>query len=294
MSSVQHHPFINPMKNILLALLALSPVVASAQLVRWSFDETGTATSADNTGSLGNAYDLNTFKSNTNASTSAANLRVADTLGGSASALDLTSTGSTGGAQGAHGTISAAAGGLSGLSAMTITGWFNPSTLPANGTFLLRNSTGSAGGGFNLQFISSQQLRLLVSDGTASTNFNSATNAFSAGADAWQFFSVSWTATGGAIWYSGTDTIVSTSNGLNTTARSMGTNSYQAILGRSGTGSGNAFYGYLDDIRIYDTALSGDAIEAIRLSNIPEPSSFAALGGLFALGVAAMRRRRLA
>ncbi len=276
-------------------LLAAATTTASAQLVLWSFDEAGTATFADNTGSLGNSYDLNTFVSNANVSTSAANLRVADTLAGSAFALDLTSTGSTGGAQGAHGTLAASAGGLSGLTAMTITGWFNPSALPANGTFLLRNSTGSTGGGFNLQFIGAQQLRLLVSDGAASTNFNSANNAYAAGAGAWQFFSVSWSATGGALWYSGTDSVASTSNGLNTTQRNMGENSFRAILGRSGTGTGNAFYGYLDDIRVYNTALDGAAIEAIRLANvsaIPEPSAFAVLGGLAALGLAASRRRR--
>ncbi len=268
------HPYIvmthYPRLALAACLLASSTITASAQLVRWSFDEAGTATFADNTGSLGDAYDLNTFASIGNASTAAANLRVADTLAGSAFALDLTSTGATAAAQGAHGTLAAppSAGALSGLAAMTITGWFNPSATPASGVFLLRNSTGSTGGGFNLQFIGAQQLRLLVSDGTASTNFNSAPTAYAAGTGAWQFFSVGWTATGGAIWYAGTDSVASTSNGQNTTARSMGANSFQTILGRSSTGAGNAFYGFLDDIRVYDTALTAEQIDAIRLSNV--------------------------
>ena len=255
---------------LLSVAFVLSAHLASAQLVRWSFDEAGTATFADNTGSLGDTYDLNTFTSVSNASTAAANLRVADSLAGSAFSLDLTSTGATAAAQGAHGTLAAppAAGALSGLTAMTITGWFNPSATPASGVFLLRNSTGSTGGGFNLQFIDAQQLRLLVSDGTASTNYNSAATAYSAGTSNWQFFSVRWTATGGAIWYAGTDSVASTSNGQNTTARSMGSNSFQTILGRSSTAAGNAFHGYLDDIRVYNTALTAEQIEAIRLSNV--------------------------
>lgn len=54
---------------------------------------------------------------------------------------------------------------------------------------------------------------------------------------------------------------------------------------------GGAYTGSLDQIRIYDTALSAGQVSAVYAASIPEPSTYAALAGLAALAIAARRRR---
>ena len=272
-------------------LLVAAMTTASAQLVKWSFDDNGSPNTAANSGTLGSTFDLRTFRSNSNVSTSQTNIQSTNTPGGSGYGLDLTSTGAMGGAQGAFGNIAAASTSVSALSSMTVTGWFNAAATPTSSAYVVRAST-ATNSGWQITFIGAQQMRLAVGDGTASTNYNSNTTAFAGATNTWQFFSVSWTAAGGATWYGGSPTVSATAVGSNATARSMNSNSYQLALGRSGSGSGTAFYGYLDDLRIYNTALGASAIEAVRAEAIPEPSSYAALAGIATLVIGTLRRRR--
>jgi hypothetical protein len=276
---------------IAAGLLGSATLTHAALLVQWDFNDAGSANTSANAGTLGSTFDLRTFESNSNISTTQTNIQSTLTPGGAGKSLNLTSTGSMGGAQGAFGNIAAASTSVSNLSAMTVSGWFNASAAPTNGVTLLRASSGG-NNGWQITFIGGQQMRLLVGDGSAATNYNSNATAFAGAANTWQFFSVSWTALGGATWYVGSPSSSATAAGSNATARTMNSNSFQVSLGRSGTGAGNAFYGYLDDIRIYDTALDATAIESVRASSIPEPATFAAILGLGVLGVVATRRRR--
>jgi hypothetical protein len=57
---------------------------------------------------------------------------------------------------------------------------------------------------------------------------------------------------------------------------------------------GGTYTGSLDQIRIYGVALNAGQISALHASAIPEPSTYAALLGAAALGLACYRRRRRA
>nr|MBP9912694.1 PEP-CTERM sorting domain-containing protein [Opitutaceae bacterium] len=64
--------------------------------------------------------------------------------------------------------------------------------------------------------------------------------------------------------------------------------SNQFLIGKD---LGSGFYtGSLDQIRIYDVALSAGQVAA--LAAVPEPATYAAFAGLLALGLAVWRRRR--
>jgi hypothetical protein len=280
-----------PLPRLLLAtsVLTLLPAL-SAQIAVWNFDDAGSPNTAANTGSGGSTLNLRTNVSVTNTTNTQVNLQSTNTPGGTGFSLNLTSTGSTGGAFGANAAINGTSNSLSGLTAMTVSGWFNTSAAPVSGTYLIRASS-NTNQGWQLTFNAAQQLRLTVGDGTASTNYNSAATAYSASTDTWQFFSVSWTSTGGATWYAGSPSVAATAAGVSPGARTMNLDASQVILGRRTSATGS-FYGYLDDIRVYDTALNLVQTEAVRAEAIPEPSATAALFGVFALGAHAIRRRR--
>lgn len=55
--------------------------------------------------------------------------------------------------------------------------------------------------------------------------------------------------------------------------------------------AGATYTGSLDQIRIYDQALSAGGISAMHAAAVPEPSTYAAFFGLACLAVAARRRR---
>jgi hypothetical protein len=61
-------------------------------------------------------------------------------------------------------------------------------------------------------------------------------------------------------------------------------------VGEGNSNTGRHFLGAVDDIRLYDNALT--AGDVLSLSAIPEPSTYAALAGLATLGFVAVRRNR--
>jgi hypothetical protein len=262
--------------------LATAALVASAQLVQWTFDDPGSATFLTNSGSLGAEMDLRTFISSNPdpliipATATRANLQSTNTPGGVGKSLDLTSSTAMKAAQGAFGNIASTTNNVSGLTAMTITGWFNASAAPSSGVQLIRANT-AANNGWVLSFKSDRQMRLNIGNGTTATNFNSSPTAFAVSpVGVWQFFAISWNSTVGHTWYAGSPTAAAAAAGTGTALATMNANPYQLSLGRSGSGSGTAFYGYLDDIRIYNTALTAEQVEALRLSNLaalPAPAA---------------------
>lgn len=232
----------------LLAAVLLCPVShLSAQLAAYDFEDTSGPSL--NVGTLGASYDL-TLRSGAVISGAASGPQ---TLG---RALDLTASTAMGAANGAYADVAAAAGGLSGLSAMTITGWFKPSAAPISGATLLRNSSGSGSttNGWSLVFNGGQQLRLVIGNGSSATTYLSGASAYAAGTGQWQFFAVSWSASGGAHWYTATETATPATAGSSATAQGMGTATQRLTIGRSNSGGG-AFDGQLDDLRVYGSEL---------------------------------------
>jgi hypothetical protein len=281
------------MKQKLLALAALAPALASAQIVQWTFDEAASNTAA-NTGSL-SGYTLTTRDS----ANAGANLRTAPGVSGLGNAIDFSAGATMGNSSGPYAFNNTQT--IGALSALTVTGWFKTDgaqTLSSGTATLLRNYTSGANAtGFQITTTSNNRLQIALGSGSGASTFSSLSNdALMSQASTWVFFAVTWN--GSSVqWYVGDEdapVTVSGTSGAYTGSLGAGPNSI--VLGRSGsTGtSAQGFDGLLDDIRIYDSALGLSQIEAVRASAIPEPSAFAALGGLAALGLAASRRRRRA
>jgi hypothetical protein len=56
---------------------------------------------------------------------------------------------------------------------------------------------------------------------------------------------------------------------------------------------GVSFYnGSLDEIRIYDSSLNAAAISGLYASAVPEPTTYALVAGIIALGATILQRRR--
>jgi hypothetical protein len=73
----------------------------------------------------------------------------------------------------------------------------------------------------------------------------------------------------------------------------MSSIAYQTGVGRANSAQG-AFYGQLDDIRIYNSALPLVTIGGVQMDNlvaIPELSTFAIHGGMLVLLFASLRRK---
>ena len=81
---------------------------------------------------------------------------------------------------------------------------------------------------------------------------------------------------------------------LEATSSSAGTGSRRAdnpfFIGQDISGA--RYTGSLDQIRLYGSALTAGQVSSLQTSSIPEPSTYAALAGLGALGVALWRRRK--
>lgn len=275
---------------LLLTSAAAFVTTAQAQVLAYNFDVvTGNGTTAANAGTLGANYTLNLR----NATDVATNLHGASGSGVSGlpgdRALDLTSAAAMNGA-GPYGTPVAEVNSDLVFSAMTITGWYrvDGNATMTSGTSIFRNNTTSPRSGWFLRWTTTDRLQFGVGNGTSDVTFNSSNNAFGNNGGNWQFFALSWNGTN-ATFYSGGISANATAAGTGALSASMATDSQAMFLGRSSSSAG-AFKGYLDDIRVYDTALGLTAIDSIRLGAIPEPSSVALLG--LALGALVILRRR--
>ena len=88
-----------------------------------------------------------------------------------------------------------------------------------------------------------------------------------------------------------------TSQSINTIATGAGTasNPNEFFIGSNGNGTANNWIGGIDDVRIYDTALTGVELDGIRTAMataVPEPSSASLILGAAGLCLLARRRRR--
>lgn len=267
------------MKHTLLlaAFLAMFSSTLSAQVMRYTFDtnyKIGAAEWISNTGASGqksqkgsqeiNSLDLRMHGlENTNV-----NLATAPGVGGRGRALDLSCN--------KPGKIPAALAGQNTTAsgeykAITITGWLNIQSPLEKDTTLIRSfATGGAPGGGGFWVVANGPKNLIFIIGNGAVNARaSVMHAALADMGKWIFFAVTWDGAGGvAHWYFGTEAdatgapvrvALPASKDITLTAvKQMG-------LGRSSSKS-TGFCGLMDDICVYDTALTADAIEEIRAS----------------------------
>ena len=107
----------------------------------------------------------------------------------------------------------------------------------------------------------------------------------------WQFVAATWNGTTGAmaLYVNGTleSSFASGPTGVRNSASGF-------LIGSDlSRNPGVSFYnGSLDEIRIYDSSLNAAAISGLYASAVPEPTTYALVAGIIALGATMLQRRR--
>ncbi|MBW8781693.1 MAG: PEP-CTERM sorting domain-containing protein [Verrucomicrobia bacterium] len=292
------------LRSLALAAALVLPVVGFAQtpLYQWNFDPSGSLAPTSTNGSVtGGTLAI------TNAGTATSStVNSAGVSGASGDyALDASSTTY---AQSNYTTITSSLGSFPTLNALTVTMWIKAADWSAsinNARLLELNSAPTGMDGDKLYF------------SVNANGFSSAGALFQAGINqgggsvsngtlmpnsgsSWLFVSMTWdsTLTSGSnisVFMGNTTTSVAqagTAFGAYTNAMTSVTS--VSIANRSDGIRG--FDGLIDDVRIYDSALSSGQLEAIRVSGIsaiPEPSTYGIVaGGLALVGAMVACRRR--
>jgi hypothetical protein len=193
---------------------------------------------------------------------------------------------------------------LDGLSAFTLTGWMNLQAAPANGNRIMSKQVASGNfDGFSFAIsnpssgtIGAGNFRLNLGLG-GTGGFGIFVSGANVSADAeWLFVAVSYDGAGGVNFYTGDAATAAGAIGstLLAGAANPGTlvandRDFRVAAQSEGTASAPI---WLDDIRVYSGVLDATALDAVRLQNIPEPSTYAAIFGGLALLFAAARRFR--
>lgn len=258
---------------------------AQTPLLRYTFDEAS-----------GNALDIGTAPA-ANGTFEGGALRTANTPGGfSASALDLSAANTY--------LTTADPDKLDALSQLTLTAWVNLQGSPVHGNRIMSKQFPSGNfDGFSFAFnnpgagtISASNFGLnLALGGAGGFTFVQSGGALSANNE-WLFVAVTYDGTqssGNVNFFSGgvAAAVSSFATGSSTAGTLVGNaNDFRVGAQSASTISPPVL---IDDVRVYGSVLSMGDLENIRLSNIPEPSVAALLGGgLLALIFA--RRRMVA
>jgi hypothetical protein len=244
-------------------------------LVHYTFDDDAPAdadtkpVALTNTGALGTVFDLTAIGADTRitaAGDGAFGAGRALSLDGNAAMNQSSAT--------AYTAITGNKAGLDGLAEMTVTGWMKPTAaLGTGGATLFRYSDGSGGvlNGWNMSVASRDRLGLNVGDTgtepgqtTPKATYTTADNTFANSTDAWRFFAITWSATGGAQWYAGAEdtapAVVVTATGYDgLTTMATGARAFRVGY----AGSGNGFKGLLDDLRIYGATLTAAQVKTV-------------------------------
>lgn len=166
-----------------------------------------------------------------------------------------------------------------GAAAFTIDFWLRPDT--AANAYLLGRDNPDRGAGFDLRILNGG-IAVVGLNGWG-INLTSASGSVQAGV--WQHVALVADTTTTRLFINGSL--------QGTTGRSVitdGGNSFR--IGGQRDFNGNAYAGYLDELRISGTALWSTDFAVGALPGVPEPSAYAAIGGVLALGYAAYRRRK--
>lgn len=172
--------------------------------------------------------------------------------------------------------------GFSGSGAKTIVTWFNTSSHGASeGTFFDYSPTVGAGAG--------QDIRLLVKNGGLRMEVSSGGFEFGSGLSDGNWHMVAFVMNAN----DGINDVDVYIDGTYTTRSSGGTTIATATGGEIGFGAdqtgSRGFTGQLDQVQIFDTALTKGELDTISVTAVPEPSSTALLG---LGGLALILRRR--
>lgn len=273
-----------PQKSLALAVLGLLPIAAEAQslISRYTLDGTG-----DDTGSLnidGTLFGTGAF-----------------TTGGGVGAGNFNNSLSVGPAAG-YLTAATANNAAFGLGAITIALWVNVDTAAANDRFV-SNLTTTSGFDFSIFSYSAGTGAGGADSFNIGFGFNSTSGAVQNVSakyvsDKWLFLAVTYDsslASNQVSFFSGDETAGVTLNGTGSKTGSIAASSQALRIGSTpASGADRTPTALFNDVRIYAGALNPAQLEAIRASAIPEPSSYAAVAGLAALGGVFLRRRRVA
>ncbi len=155
---------------------------------------------------------------------------------------------------------------------------------------IVGKADGSSGGQVSYEMIVSDRFSTVqgyVNDGSVNTSAGNYTNLFD---DTWHHAAFTWNGSDGNMYLDGV---------LDNDFTGAGTggfvNAFTLYIGRfNHTGQGISYtQGALDDIAIYDRALSSAEVGQIAAAPVPEPTTIALLGiGLVGLAGAEVRRRR--
>jgi hypothetical protein len=214
-----------------------------------------------------------------------------------------------GGSQALAGTLGAS----SSLSAFTVTMWVNQSTATLNNYRILEISpgapatTGSADGtklflglnsGGGLQtYVNNVNGNSVATDIAPANTWNNGGTLGNLVANNWYFVAFTYdTVAGNALLYSGDKNdlaVLADTYGANvTTAGNLDLSANTSISLLDRFSGGRDYPGAVDDVNIYSGALSQSQIDAIQVSEVPEPSTLALAGLGGALSLVAIVRRR--
>ena len=287
---------------LVLAMTAMwlsvpSASAAPSPILRWSFDESSSGTSpAGDTGATAPAAS-GTF--------SGAATRTGNTPGNfSAGALNVTGNAAAGNHVASSGDVNK----TDALSAMTVTGWINFQGAPTQLDEIVRDApivpTDAGQGGWSVGILdgdepgfSASNFSLTFSKANATGSVINEGGIYSTALDAdnkWLFFAATFdTSTGLMQLYTGGPTTPVTFNrsGLSA-AGPIADNLRELYVGGYPASSDRTPNAFLDDIRVYGSVLSTTDLNAVRLSNVPEPTAAAALLAAAAIATARRRRRR--
>lgn len=192
-----------------------------------------------------------------------------------------------------------------GLSQFTLTTWVNLQANPSNHRLMSKQGA-STFPGFSWQIINPSSgsisasnfgLHLFVGGSTGFAHDNAAGVGGNFDANnKWLFVAVSYDGTATAnnvrYYFGDADSGVSFSHTTTINAGAVNDNAARFMVGRTDAApsSNTNPNGFVDDVRVYSGLLDLNGLDAVRIANVPEPSTYALLGGGFLAFLAARRR----
>lgn len=197
------------------------------------------------------------------------------------------------------------------LSQFTLTTWLNVNAYPSGNHRLVAKQAGGAFGGFNWAMNAAPndgavgpdnfRLGLFIGNNVSAGGSDFAAIYSTVDVDAhdkWVFLATTYDGTTGTVNFYIGDAVTGVSQlgaSLSTIAITVdgGTARFGVGFTDAAPTSNTSVLGLQDDIRVYSGVLDATALEAVRLENIPEPSTYAAIfGGLALLAAGVVRYRR--
>lgn len=275
-----------------VAIGSLAPIAGADHLLGWDFDEAS-----------GPALDNGADPAN-NGTLFGGAMRSTDTPSGTGFSIDLRDDDTAYDYVATDGDADQ----LDGLSALTLTTWLKLEEYPGTGSSansrLAAKQAPSSFGGFNWSLnatvpaasgaasAENVTMALFLGGGTGFA-FDIADDA-SFDASEWTFLATTWDAASGTVSFytGGVGTPVTLLSSGNIDAGTLSDTDVAFGVGFTGAAptSDTSAIGFQDDVRVYGDVLDLAALEAARLSNVPEPTSAFALFG--AAGALGLRRRR--